>query len=224
MRPARLLRRSRFRSASRRSPARSGLPRAAGSRRSTPASPTSTRSTAADTSPRGSSRSSSPPRCARRSSRCVKRIETSYARSCSGINTIADQGRTACLRVPAHETQRPRQFSSSQRCRPAPPEVGRSGSGRRDPPLSGRCRGRAPHRSSPADRGDTVARPGDGQGPVAGHTAGEAAGARPLLGLGLRLAQSRSEAERASAVHDRDRRARHPSSPRPLSSSERPAR
>ena len=60
-RPARLLRRSRFRSASRRFPARSGLPRAAGSRRSTPASPTSTRSTRAATSPPGSSRSCSPP-------------------------------------------------------------------------------------------------------------------------------------------------------------------
>ena len=60
VRPARLLRRSRFRSASRRSPARSGLPRAAGSRRSTPTSPTSTRSTGAATSPPGRSRSSSP--------------------------------------------------------------------------------------------------------------------------------------------------------------------
>ena len=67
VRPARLLRRSRFRSASRRSPARSGLPRAAGSRRSTPASPTSTRSTAAATSPPGRSRSSSPLSCERRS-------------------------------------------------------------------------------------------------------------------------------------------------------------
>ena len=57
-----LLRRSPCRSASRRSPARSGLPRAAGSRRSTPASPTSTRSTRAATSPPGRSRSSSPPR------------------------------------------------------------------------------------------------------------------------------------------------------------------
>ena len=65
-RPARLLRRSRSRSASRRSPARSGPPRAAGSRRSTPASRTSTRSTGAATSPPGRSRSSSPPRCGRR--------------------------------------------------------------------------------------------------------------------------------------------------------------
>ena len=70
-RPARLLRRSRFRSASRRSPARSGLPRAAGSRRSTPASPTSTRSTRAATSPPGKSPSSSPPRCGRRSAHCA---------------------------------------------------------------------------------------------------------------------------------------------------------
>ena len=67
----RLLRRSRFRSASRRSPARSGLPRAAGLRRSTPASPTSTRSTRAATSPPGKNRRSSLRRCGRRSSRCA---------------------------------------------------------------------------------------------------------------------------------------------------------
>ena len=70
VRPARLLRRSRFPSASRRSPARSGLPRAVGLRRCTPASPTSTWSTRAATSPPGRSRSSSPRKFERRSSRC----------------------------------------------------------------------------------------------------------------------------------------------------------
>ena len=65
-RPA-LRRRSRFRSASPRSPARSGGPRAAGSRRRTRTSSTSTRSTKAATSPRGRSRSCSPRRFARRS-------------------------------------------------------------------------------------------------------------------------------------------------------------
>ena len=69
-RPGRL-RRSPCRSASRRSPARSGLPRAAGSRRSTPTSPTSTRSTGAATSPPGRSRSSSPPRCGLHSAHCA---------------------------------------------------------------------------------------------------------------------------------------------------------
>ena len=72
--PARLLRRSRFPSPSRRSPARSGLPRAAGLRRSTPASPTSTWSTGAATSPPGKSRSSSPRKCARRSNRYARLI------------------------------------------------------------------------------------------------------------------------------------------------------
>jgi pimeloyl-ACP methyl ester carboxylesterase len=48
-------------------PARSGLPRVAGSRRSTPASPISTRPTGAGTSPHGRNRSSSPPRCGRHS-------------------------------------------------------------------------------------------------------------------------------------------------------------
>ena len=70
LRAARLLRRSPCRSASRRSPARSGLLRAAGLRRSTPASPTSTRSTVADTSRHGKNRHSSRRSCARRSSRC----------------------------------------------------------------------------------------------------------------------------------------------------------
>ena len=55
------------RSASRPSPARSGGPRAAGSRTPTPTSRTSTRSTRAATSPPGRSRSSSPPRSERRS-------------------------------------------------------------------------------------------------------------------------------------------------------------
>ena len=70
--PARHLRRSRFRSASPRSPARSGLPRAAGSRRSTPASPTSTRSTGAATSPPGRSPMCLPARFARRSGRFAR--------------------------------------------------------------------------------------------------------------------------------------------------------
>ena len=72
----------RFRSASRRSPARSGLPRAAGSRRSTPASPTSTRSTAAATSPPGRSRSSSPPRCGPHSAHCADDASCSHTCRC----------------------------------------------------------------------------------------------------------------------------------------------
>jgi len=64
-------RQSRFRSASRRSRARSSLPRAAGSRRSTPASPTSTRPTGAATSPPGKSGSTSPPRYGLHSAHCA---------------------------------------------------------------------------------------------------------------------------------------------------------
>ena len=70
-RPARLLRRSRSRSASPRSPARSGGPRAAGSRSPTRTSPTSTRSTGAATSPPGRSPSSSRPRCGLPSAPCA---------------------------------------------------------------------------------------------------------------------------------------------------------
>jgi hypothetical protein len=73
LRPARLRRRSRSRSASPRFPTRSSGPRAAGSRRATPTSPTSTRSTEAATSRRGKSQSSSPPRCEPLSSHCVNR-------------------------------------------------------------------------------------------------------------------------------------------------------
>ena len=65
------------RSASRPSPARSGLPRAAGSRRSTPTSPTSTRSTRAATSPRGKSPSSLPPRCGLHSAHCANETDVS---------------------------------------------------------------------------------------------------------------------------------------------------
>ena len=61
------LRRRPCRSASRRSPRRSGLPRGAGSRWPTPPSAISTKSTGAATSPPGRSRSSSPPRSERRS-------------------------------------------------------------------------------------------------------------------------------------------------------------
>src|SRR5262249_10037990 len=75
VRPARLRRRSRFRSASRRSPVRSGLPRAAGSRRSIPTSCTSTRSTGAATSQPGRSRSSSPPSCAPPSDHFGRHVE-----------------------------------------------------------------------------------------------------------------------------------------------------
>ena len=68
-RPGRLRRRSRSRSASPRSPARSSGPRAAGSRRGTPPSPTSTRPTRAATSPPGKSPSCSRPRSGRRFAR-----------------------------------------------------------------------------------------------------------------------------------------------------------
>ena len=44
--------------------------------------------------------------------------------------------------------------------------------------------------------------------------AGDRPGARALLGDRLRLAQSRSEVQRAAAVQDRDRRRRHPLHPR----------
>ena len=52
---------------------------------------------------------------------------------------------------------------------------------------------------------------------------GDAAGARALLGDRVRLAQGRGEAERAAAVHDRDRRRRHPLHPRQVAARGRAA-
>ena len=76
----RLLRRSRFRSASPPSPARSGVPRAAGSRTPTPTSRTSTRSTRAATSPRGKSPNCSRRRSERRSDHCASRREVLFTK------------------------------------------------------------------------------------------------------------------------------------------------
>ena len=98
-RPARLLRRSRFRSASPPSPARSGGPRAAGSMRSTPTSATSTRSIGAATSPPGKSLSSSQKRSERRSGHCVNR-RTWAAR------TVPDYGRSVPEASPQRKAKR----------------------------------------------------------------------------------------------------------------------
>ena len=73
LRPARRLLRSRFRSASPPSPARSGGLRAVGSSGGIPTSPTSTRSTRAATSPPGKSPSCSPTKSERPSGHCANR-------------------------------------------------------------------------------------------------------------------------------------------------------
>ena len=75
---------------------------------------------------------------------------------------------------------------------------------------------RAARRAAPAHRGDALAHQGARRGSVAGRAAGDDAGARPLLGDRLRLAHGRGEAERAAAVHDRDRRGGDPLHPRAL--------
>ena len=73
-----------------------------------------------------------------------------------------------------------------------------------------------------ADR-NAMARQGNRRRSVAGHAVGQAAGARSLLGHGLRLAEGGGEAECPAAVRHDDRRARHSLHPRPLPSSECPA-
>ena len=59
--------------------------------------------------------------------------------------------------------------------------------------------------------------------PSQGVQLGEAAGAGPVLGERLRLAQGGSEAERLAAIHDQHRWRGHSLHPRPLPSSERAA-
>ena len=71
--------------------------------------------------------------------------------------------------------------------------------------------------------GDALAEQGARRRSLAGRAAGDHEGARPLLGERLRLAQGRGEAERAPAVHDRDRRGRHPLHPRPVAARGRAA-
>ena len=80
-----------------------------------------------------------------------------------------------------------------------------------------------PRRSPPTHRRHALARSRDGQRPVAGHPARKIAGAGSPLGNGLRLAQSRGEAERPAAVRHQHRRPRYPFHPRPLQACQCPA-
>jgi hypothetical protein len=93
----------------------------------------------------------------------------------------------------------------------------------RNPSLPDRHVRRSDRRPSAPHRCDALARPGAGRRSVPGCAAGDAAGAGALLGGRLRLAQVRAEAERAAAVHDRDRRHQHPLHPRDVAARERVA-
>ena len=91
--------------------------------------------------------------------------------------------------------------------RPQPPRTPPSA------PSASTCR----RRSSPSFAAASPRRagpPGARRRPVAGRPVGDDPGAHALLGERARLAQGRGEAERAAAVQDRDRRARHPLHPR----------
>jgi hypothetical protein len=87
-----------------------------------------------------------------------------------------------------------------------------------NPSLPGRHARRSDRRPPAAHRRDAVARQGAGHRPVAGRAAGDNPGAHPLLDDRLRLAHVRGEAERAAAVHDRDRRGGRPLHPREVGS------
>ena len=86
----------------------------------------------------------------------------------------------------------------------------------RDPALPRRDPRRADRRPAPAHRRDALAEQGARRRPLAGRAARDDRGARALLGDRVRLRADRGAAERAAAVHDRDRRGRHPLHPRPL--------
>ena len=73
-------------------------------------------------------------------------------------------------------------------------------------------------RPPPTHRRDELAQQGARRRSVAGRAAGDDAGARALLADRLRLAQGRGEAQRPTAVHDRDRRRGHPLHPRQVAS------
>src|SRR5215211_9080577 len=93
----------------------------------------------------------------------------------------------------------------------------------RSPPLPHRRAGRGSPRPPPTHRRDALALQGARRRSVAGRAVGDDSGTRPLLGDRLRLAQGRGEAERPTAVHDRDRRARHPLHPSQVTARERVA-
>ena len=83
-------------------------------------------------------------------------------------------------------------------------------------PFQAEILGGPDRRPAPAHRVDALAEQGARPRSDAGHPAGAAAGAGALLGRGLRLRPARGAAERAAAVHHRDRRARDPLHPRAL--------
>ena len=97
------------------------------------------------------------------------------------------------------------------------------GQRRGDPAVPRRGPARGPRRPPPPHRRDAVAQQGARRRSVAGRAAGDDAGARALLGDRLRLAPVRGEAERAAAVHDRDRRGGHPLHPRAVAAPGRAA-
>ena len=93
----------------------------------------------------------------------------------------------------------------------------------RHPSFPRRDPGGAARRVAPAHHRDPLAQQGARRRPLAGCAVGGASGARALLGVGARLAQDRGEAERAAAVHDRDRRRGDPLHPRQVRARERAA-
>src|SRR6266704_6047210 len=93
----------------------------------------------------------------------------------------------------------------------------------RSPSLPRRHARRSDRRPAPAHRRHALSRQGDRRRCVAGRAAGDAPRARALLGNRLRLPEARFEAERAAAVHDEDRRDRHPLHSREVASRARAA-
>ena len=102
-------------------------------------------------------------------------------------------------------------------------DADRRGPGRRHPLLPRQLPGGGPRRPPPAHRSHAPAREGDRLRRHPGRASSDDRGARPLLGQRLRLRPRRGEAERPAAVHDGDRRPRHPLHPRQVAPRERAA-
>ena len=93
----------------------------------------------------------------------------------------------------------------------------------RDPVVHDRDPRATDRRPAPAHLGDALAHQGTRRRSLAGRAAGDDPGARGLLGERVRLRACGGAAQRAAAVHDRDRRGRDPLHPRQVAARERVA-
>ena len=121
--------------------------------------------------------------------------------------------------VIADAAQRSHRFSGRRCIQSASCAHRSSGRKRRDPSLPRQHSGRATRRPPPPHRGDPVARPGDGHGPIAGRADSRTfRSSSRYWGTDYDWRKAEAKLNALAAVHDDDRRPRHPLHPRPLPS------